>query len=122
MQATLDFAVRLLMSEAAYSYPGLRPALGRLSNAMVAALGPELQRGSPAFKLCKSVIREMQVTGPPCDASFWLLGVHGSATQGLARLCRCGPQNSGSSAACAEGSKVPIEARREAELSAELKV
>ena len=49
------------MSEAAYSQPGLRPALGRLSNAMVAALGPELQRGSPAFKLCKSVIREMQV-------------------------------------------------------------
>ena len=62
MQATLDFAVRLLMSEAAYSHPGLRPALGRLSNAMVAALGPELQIGSPAYELCKSIIREMQVT------------------------------------------------------------
>lgn len=61
MQATLDFAVRLLMSEAAYSYPGLRPALGRLSNAMVAALGPELRLGSPVYTLCRSIIREMQV-------------------------------------------------------------
>ena len=62
--------MQLLTSEAAARYPGLRPALGRLSNAMVAALGPELQRGSPAFKICKSVIREMQVSpqGPNTTA------------------------------------------------------
>ena len=49
------------MSEAAFNLAGLRPAMGRLANAMVAALGPELQLGSPAYRLCKSVIREMQV-------------------------------------------------------------
>ena len=61
LQETLDFAVQLLMSEAAFSLAGLRPAMGRLANAMVAALGPELQLGSPAYKLCKAIIREMQV-------------------------------------------------------------
>lgn len=53
--------MQLLMSEAAFNLAGLRPAMGRLANAMVAALGPELQLGSPAYRLCKSVIREMQV-------------------------------------------------------------
>ena len=61
LQASLDFAVRLLMLETTYSLPGLRPALGRLANAMVAALGPELQLRSRTYDLCKSVIREMQV-------------------------------------------------------------
>ena len=74
MQETLGFTVRLLMSEAACSHRGLRPALGRLSNAMVAALGPELQRGSPAFKLCKSVIREMQVSQHSLHKPLYTLG------------------------------------------------
>ena len=60
-QATLGFAVWALMSEADYALAGLRPALGRLANAMVAVLGPELRLGSPTYKLCTSVIREMQV-------------------------------------------------------------
>jgi len=51
------------MSEADYALAGLRPALGRLANAMVAVLGPELRLGSPTYKLCTSVIREMQVRG-----------------------------------------------------------
>ena len=49
------------MSEADYALAGLRPALGRLANAMVAVLGPELRLGSPTYNLCTSVIREMQV-------------------------------------------------------------
>ena len=61
VQATLGFAVWALMSEADYALAGLRPALGRLANAMVAVLGPELRLGSPTYKLCTSVIREMQV-------------------------------------------------------------
>ena len=61
LQATLGFAVWALMSEADYALAGLRPALGRLANAMVAVLGPELQLGSSTYNLCTSVIREMQV-------------------------------------------------------------
>lgn len=61
MQGTLDFAVQLLMAEADYAHIGMRPAVGRLANAMIAALGPELRHGSPAYNQCRAIIREMQV-------------------------------------------------------------
>ena len=60
------------MSEADYALAGLRPALGRLANAMVAVLGPELRLGSPTYKLCTSVIREMQVRHSCCLQSLIL--------------------------------------------------
>ena len=41
---------------------GLQPAVGRLANALVAVLGPELTLGSPAYCSCRALIREMQVT------------------------------------------------------------
>lgn len=61
LQASLELALDLLMSEEAYAVPGLRPAVGRLANALVAVLGPELRLGSDAYVKCKSLIREMQV-------------------------------------------------------------
>lgn len=57
----LDLGVELLMSEESYEVPGLRPAVGRLVNALVAVLGPELTPGSNAYSKCKALIREMQV-------------------------------------------------------------
>lgn len=53
--------MQLLMTEADYGLVGMRPAVGRLANAMIAALGPELRRGSPAYNQCRAIIREMQV-------------------------------------------------------------
>ncbi len=48
---------------------GLQPAVGRLSNALVAVLGPELTLGSPAYCRCRAVIREMQVSPAfPCHS------------------------------------------------------
>jgi hypothetical protein len=63
-QASLELALDLLMSEEAYAVPGLRPAVGRLANALVAVLGPELRLGSDAYVKSKSLIREMQVDPP----------------------------------------------------------
>lgn len=40
---------------------GLRPAIGRLANAMVAVLGPELRVGSDHYNRCRAIIRDMQV-------------------------------------------------------------
>lgn len=60
-QAALDFSMQLLLNEADYAMPGIRPAVARLANAMVAALGPELQLGSPLYNQCQAIIREMQV-------------------------------------------------------------
>ena len=60
-QATLDHATRALMSEDSFGVPGLQPAVGRLSNALVAVLGPELTLGSRAYCACRALIREMQV-------------------------------------------------------------
>lgn len=60
-QGTLDYAVQLLMAEADYAHIGMRPAVGRLANAMIAALGPELRHGSPAYNQCRAIICEMQV-------------------------------------------------------------
>lgn len=61
LQASIDLALQLLMSEEAYGVSGLRPALGRLTNALVAVLGPELTLGTEAYTKCKSLIREIQV-------------------------------------------------------------
>ena len=63
LQGSLRLGLQLLLSEEAYSVAGLRPAVGRLANAMVALLGPELTPGSMAYDTCKSLIREMQVRG-----------------------------------------------------------
>lgn len=60
-QLTLDYALKLLMTEADYAQLGMRPAVGRLANGMIAALGPELRLGSPPYNQCRGIIREMQV-------------------------------------------------------------
>ena len=77
MQATLRHAVEALMLEENAAVPGLQPAVGRLANALVAVLGPELTLGSPAYCSCRALIREMQA-GPlapslchPCDSVVW---------------------------------------------------
>ena len=54
------------MREESTSVPGLRPAVGRMANALVAVLGPELTQGSKAYNLTKALIREMQVIVLPC--------------------------------------------------------
>lgn len=69
LQGSLRLGLQLLLSEEAYSVAGLRPAVGRLANAMVALLGPELSPGSMAYDTCKSLIREMQVR---CAANGWV--------------------------------------------------
>ena len=51
------------MLEENSAVPGLQPAVGRLANALVAVLGPELTLGSPAYCSCRALIREMQVEG-----------------------------------------------------------
>ena len=61
VQATLRHAVEALMLEENSAVPGLQPAVGRLANALVAVLGPELTLGSPAYCSCRALIREMQV-------------------------------------------------------------
>eukprot|EP00884_Botryococcus_braunii_P001693 jgi/Botrbrau1/11524/Bobra.0393s0003.2 len=60
VRASLELALQLLMSEEAYGVAGLRPAVGRLTNALVAVLGPELTLGTEAYTKCKSLIREIQ--------------------------------------------------------------
>ena len=67
---------------------GLQPAVGRLSNALVAVLGPELTLGSPAYCRCRAVIREMQV-GPPVPAALYC---HASSVH---LLCRRGAREAG---------------------------
>ena len=61
VQAALAHAVEALMGEENYRVPGLQPAAGRLANALVAVLGPELTLGSRAYARCRTLIREMQV-------------------------------------------------------------
>lgn len=60
-QATLAHAVQVLMAEDNAAVAGLQPAVGRLANALVAVLGPELTLGSAAYCRCRAIIREMQV-------------------------------------------------------------
>lgn len=54
-------AMELLMSEEAAINPGVRPALARLANAMVAVLGPELTLGSAAYNKTRSLLQDLQV-------------------------------------------------------------
>ena len=65
LQPMLALSLELLMREESASVPGLRPAVGRMANALVAVLGPELTQGSKAYNLTKALIREMQAT-PSC--------------------------------------------------------
>ncbi|KAK9820084.1 hypothetical protein WJX72_005985 [[Myrmecia] bisecta] len=67
VKPTLALALQLLMSEEAYSVAGLRPAVGRLANALVAVLGPELTLGSDPYVKCKALIREMQAEDMPAS-------------------------------------------------------
>ncbi|KAI3985597.1 hypothetical protein MKX01_033880, partial [Papaver californicum] len=58
VQATLLLAMEILMSDET-GWVELRQGIGRLINAIVAALGPELSPGSIFFSRCKSVIAEI---------------------------------------------------------------
>ena len=63
VQDILALELDLLMSEEAATMPaGLRPALGRLANAMVAVLGPELSLGSDAYTKTRSLLQDLQVS------------------------------------------------------------
>ncbi|KAM3285916.1 protein SWEETIE isoform X1 [Capsicum chacoense] len=58
VQATLSLAMDILLSNEIGSI-NLQQAVGRLINAIVAVLGPELSPGSIFFSRCKSVIAEV---------------------------------------------------------------
>lgn len=49
------------MSEEANAVPGLRPVLGKLANAMVALLGPEMSLGSAAYTKTRTLLLDLQV-------------------------------------------------------------
>ncbi|KMZ65322.1 hypothetical protein ZOSMA_329G00030 [Zostera marina] len=57
VQGTLILAMEILLSEESGSVD-LRQCIGRLINAIVAVLGPELSPGSTFFSRCKSVVAE----------------------------------------------------------------
>jgi hypothetical protein len=63
--STLSLTTRMLLHQEIYSVPGLLPALGRLANAIVAALGPDYVLGSPAYETCRSVVAELRAPGNP---------------------------------------------------------
>lgn len=65
LQELLALEMELLMSEDAVVVPGLRPALARLANAMVAVLGPELTTGSAAYTKTKCILQDLQVGCTP---------------------------------------------------------
>ncbi|XP_042482269.1 protein SWEETIE [Macadamia integrifolia] len=58
VQATLVLAMEILLSEE-NGWVELRQGIGRLINAIVAVLGPELSPGSIFFSRCKSVVAEI---------------------------------------------------------------
>ncbi|XP_043715583.1 protein SWEETIE [Telopea speciosissima] len=58
VQATLVLAMEILLSEE-NGWVELRQGIGRLINAIVAVLGPELAPGSIFFSRCKSVVAEI---------------------------------------------------------------
>ncbi|KAL4528840.1 hypothetical protein Ndes2437A_g03376 [Nannochloris sp. 'desiccata'] len=60
VRSTLSLMQKMLLSEDIYSVPGLLPAVGRLANAMVAALGPDYVLGSSAYDSCRSVMAELR--------------------------------------------------------------
>ena len=53
--------MELLMSEEAAVTAGVRPAIARLANAMVAVLGPELTLGSAAYGKTRLLLQDLQV-------------------------------------------------------------
>lgn len=63
--------MRLLMSKEAAVVAGLRPALARLANAMVAVLGPELTLGSSAYSKTRSLLQDVQVGSHFAGGSAW---------------------------------------------------
>lgn len=64
-QGALALAVEALMWEESEVGPAVRAAVGRLANALVAVLGPELSPGSAAYSRTKSLVRGMQVALRP---------------------------------------------------------
>jgi hypothetical protein len=60
VRSTLSLMEKMLLSEDIYSVPGFLPAVGRLANAMVAALGPDYALGSSAYDACRSVMAELR--------------------------------------------------------------
>ncbi|KAL5981902.1 hypothetical protein ACLOJK_015969 [Asimina triloba] len=58
VQATLFLAIEILLSEE-HGWVSIRQGIGRLINAIVAVLGPELSPGSTFFSRCKSVVAEI---------------------------------------------------------------
>lgn len=61
MQEVLSLEMELVMSEGAATLPGMRPALARLANALVAVLGPELTPGSMAYSRTRCLLLDLQV-------------------------------------------------------------
>ncbi|KAL0378079.1 UNVERIFIED_CONTAM: protein SWEETIE [Sesamum radiatum] len=58
VQATLGLVVEIILSEES-GWVDLQQAVGRLINAVVAVIGPELAPGSIFFSRCKSVVAEI---------------------------------------------------------------
>ena len=54
--------LKIVMSEEPDNVAGLKSAIGRLVNAMVAVLGPELQLGSAAYNTTRALINDLQVS------------------------------------------------------------
>ena len=52
MQATMSLVMEILLSEE-HAGPEVRQCLGRLINAIIAVIGPELSPGSSFFSRCK---------------------------------------------------------------------
>lgn len=59
IQTILSLAMEILLSEE-HAGTDLRQSIGRLINAIVAVLGPELSPGSSFFSRCKSVVSEIR--------------------------------------------------------------
>ncbi|KAJ7552272.1 hypothetical protein O6H91_06G048200 [Diphasiastrum complanatum] len=64
VQMTLSLVMDVLLSEE-HSGPELRQCIGRVVNATVAVLGPELLPGSSFFSRCKSVVSELSAWEEP---------------------------------------------------------
>ncbi|BBN09583.1 HEAT repeat-containing protein 5 [Marchantia polymorpha subsp. ruderalis] len=64
VQATLSLAMEILLSED-HAAPELGQRIGRLVNAVVAVLGPELSPGSSLFSRCKALVAEISTENEP---------------------------------------------------------
>ncbi|KAL2632357.1 hypothetical protein R1flu_017043 [Riccia fluitans] len=64
VQATLSLAMEVLLSEE-HVAPELGQRIGRLVNAVVAVLGPELAPGSSLFSRCKALVAEISTENEP---------------------------------------------------------